>query len=183
MKHKDGSFRLKNWDYSQIGLYFITICTKDKEHFFGKIENEKMILNEIGGIAEANWRSIQMQFPNIETADFVIMPNHLHGILVIDGIVQVKIDCDGRAINREPTGGVTGNKNPMLHQNISTAVRWFKGKTTFEARKIESKFGFQPRFYDHVIRDQISFVKIQDYIQANPEMWHRDRNNKEGLKM
>ncbi|AFL80743.1 transposase [Aequorivita sublithincola DSM 14238] len=196
MKHKDGSFRLKNWDYSSMGLYFLTICTKDKEHFFGSIENEKMILNEIGEIFKMNWMEIEKQFPNIETADFVIMPNHLHCILIIDGIVPVKIIGDeGRAINRaatdvdlnsviyQKTGGITGNKNLMLHQNVSTAVRWFKGKTTFDSRKVDSKFGWQPRFYDHIIRNQRSLIKIQDYIHNNPKMWNRDRNNEEGLKM
>lgn len=88
MKHKDGSFRLKNWDYSNIGLYFLTICTKKKEHFFGNIENDIMVLNEVGLIVESNWRNIETQYSNIEIADFVIMPNHLHGILIIDGLKE-----------------------------------------------------------------------------------------------
>lgn len=180
MKHKDGSFRLKNWDYSNIGLYFLTICTKKKEHFFGNIENDIMVLNEVGLIVESNWRNIETQYSNIEIADFVIMPNHLHGILIIDGLKHLK--TNDFAID-EKTGGITGNKNPMLHQNISTAVRWFKGKTTFDCRKIKTKFGWQPRFYDHIIRNQTSFLKIQDYIQNNPKMWYRDRNNEAGLKM
>lgn len=200
MAYKNGSFRLKGWDYFSCGLYFITICTKDKEHFFGKIENDTMKLNEIGEIMEANWLSIEKQFPTIETADFVIMPNHFHGILIIDGLFYLKAINDGthginpvsisadintkvelpKSFNVEPNsklGGITGNKNPMLHRNISTAIRWFKGKTTFDARKINPDFAWQSRFYDHVIRSQTSFIKIQAYIKNNPKIWDRDRNN------
>jgi putative transposase len=207
MKHKDGSFRLKEWNYSNVGLYFITICTINKEYLFGKIENGKMFLNEIGTVAETNWQDIDKQFRNIKIADFVIMPNHLHGILIIDGLYSGDtnngnehaiddnvcpiddnvraIDVNVRAINRAPTktGGITGSNNPMLYQNISTAVRWFKGKTTFDCRKVNPKFCWQPRFYDHVIRNQQSFIKIQDYIANNPKMWERDRNNDSGLNM
>lgn len=183
MKHKDGSFRFKDWNYSDLGLYFLTICTHNKECFFGEIDNDEIILNEIGKIAQANWLAIDKQFPSIETANFVIIPNHLHGILIIDGIDHIKNTDDGNENNNKKSGGITGNKNPMLHRNISTAVRGFKGKTTFDCRKINSEFAWQPRFYDHVIRSQTSFIKIQDYIENNPKMWNRDRNYGMGIKM
>lgn len=88
MKHKDGSFRLKNWDYSNIGLYFLTICTKKKGYFFGNIENDIMVINEVGLMVESIWRNIETHYSNIEIVDFVIMPNHFHGILIIVGLKE-----------------------------------------------------------------------------------------------
>ena len=183
MAYKNGSFRLTGWDYSSWGLYFITICTRNKEHFFGEIENGIMMLNELGKITEANWLNIETQFPNIETADFVIMPNHLHGILIIDDCRRGINSASKSTESDSKIGGITGNKNPMLHRNISTSIRWFKGKTTFDSGKIREDFAWQPRFYDHIIRSQISFIKIQAYIENNPKMWGRDRNNEMGIKM
>ena len=183
MAHKNASYSLKGWDYSSCGLYFITICTKYKEHFFVKIENGIMIFNEFGKTTEADWLNIETQFPNIETADFVIMPTHLHVILIID---DSRREINSAPISTESDskiGGITGNKNPMLNRNISTAIRWFRGKTTFNFNKINKKFNWQPRFYNHIIRSQIAFIKIQIYIENNPKMWDRDRNNEKGIKM
>ena len=83
-KYRLESIRLQNWDYSWNGHYFITICTKEKQHFFGNIENEKIILNEIGKIAEKFWLEIPNHFSDVKLDEFVIMPNHVHGILIID---------------------------------------------------------------------------------------------------
>ena len=76
--------RLKNYDYSQNGYYFVTICVKDKIEYFGKIENNKMILNEIGKIANQCWLEIPKHFPDVKLDEHIIMPNHLHGIVVIE---------------------------------------------------------------------------------------------------
>ena len=124
---------------------------------------------------------------------FIVMPNHIHGIVIIDKPNDAKTDCGGAipcrdAINRvsnavngtktnNPTtpGGITGNKNPMLHDNLSRVVRWYKGRMTFECRKIEPSFQWQSRFYDHVIRDDKSFIKIAEYIRNNPLNWQKDK--------
>lgn len=88
--HKRRSVRLKNYDYSQEGLYFVTICCQDKEHFFGKIENGKMILNPIGKIVKQCWEEIPKHFPNVALHSFVIMPNHFQGIIEITANVGAK---------------------------------------------------------------------------------------------
>ncbi len=97
------------------------------------------------------------------------MPNHVHGIIEIN-------KNDGRdAINRVGTGGgITKNMNPMLHSNLSRILRWYKGRTTFEVHKINSKFSWQTRFHDHIIRDFDSYYRIEQYIQNNSIKWEKD---------
>jgi len=181
-KYRTKSLRKQRYDYSQDGAYFITICTKDKKNYFGKIENGKMILSDVGIIANKYWKEIPNQFVFVELDEFVIMPNHVHGILMINS--------NGRdAINRVSTdnGGVTGKNNPMLHNSISRFIRWYKGRCTFEINKLyknainrvstEIDFAWQSRFYDRIIRNDIELNKIREYIQINPREWDNDKNN------
>jgi putative transposase len=174
-KYRSESARLKNWDYGSNGAYFITICTKDREHYFGNIENKQMVLSEMGKLAHQFWEEIPTHFPFIELGNFVVMPNHTHGVLIIDKKTINGRDAINRAptINRVPTigGGITGNHNPMFHDNISRIIRWYKGRCSFEIRKIHADFGWQSRFHDHIIRNDISFNRIQHYIETNPENW------------
>ncbi|HNS42426.1 MAG TPA: transposase [Taishania sp.] len=187
-KYRIPSARLQNWDYGSNGAYFITICTQNREHFFGEIVDGKMQLNELGQLAEKYWLEIPDHFPFIELGNFVIMPNHTHGILILDSDSDTGSDTGSNcrdAINRvstigttadnTTTGGVTGNKNPMLHQNISRIIRWYKGRCSFEMRKIHADFAWQSRFHDHIIRDTPSFKRIQTYIDNNPMNWNKDK--------
>lgn len=110
------------------------------------------------------------------------MPNHTHGILIIDkngfnGGDAINPGFCGDAINRVPTigGGITGNHNPMFHDNISRIIRWYKGRCSFEIRKIHADFAWQSRFHDHIIRNDVSFNGIQNYIETNPENWKEDK--------
>jgi putative transposase len=200
-KFRIPSTRLQTWDYSKNGSYFITICTQNREHYFGKIENGNMQLSEIGKLAEQYWIEIPNHFPYIELGNFVIMPNHIHGILIID---NTKIPVETRfiasnnnennstqfiasnnnennetrliaSLRNEKNGGFSGEKNPMLNDNISKIIRWYKGRCTFECRKINSDFGWQSRFHDHVIRNSKAFDTIQNYIVENPLKWKEDK--------
>jgi len=136
------SARLQNWDYGSNALYFITICTKNRNHYFGKIQHDnnngldrnKLILSDMGLLAEKYWAEIPDHFPFINLDSFVIMPNHVHGILRIDKVTKSSVP---NLIN----GGITRNKNPMFHDNISRIIRWYKGRCTFELRKINLDFG------------------------------------------
>jgi len=181
-KYRIHSTRLKNWDYGWNAAYFITICTKNKECYFGNINNGKMILSELGITAEQYWNEIQKQFSYVRLDAFVVMPDHILGIIVIDknrpGYRFRCIRCRD-AINcvsttdtiPKKTGGITGNKNPMLNDNLSRIIRWYKGRVTFEIRKIQACFEWQPRFYDHIVRDDKSFLRIRKYINNNPANW------------
>lgn len=199
-KYRIPSARLQNWDYGSNGAYFITICTHKMQHFFGYVQDEKMHLNALGQIAHSVWEGIPKQFPFVELGNFVIMPNHMHGILIIDKNVETRLiaslpqiigenilPMDGiiiGAIHGENNpemgpnkiiGGCTGDHNPMLQENISRIIRWYKGRCSFEMRKIHADFQWQARFYDHIIRDSRAFETIQNYIEQNPAKWAADK--------
>ncbi len=190
------SARLKNWDYGSNAYYFVTICTLQRECFFGKVVDSKMIFNDIGNIARTIWNEISNQFPFVQLGTFVVMPNHIHGIIQIDKIdVDNNIDVRGRdAINRVSTaeetnrvstiedtttipnkpGGITGDYNPMLHKNLSRIIRWYKGRVTFESRKTVPNFQWQSRFHDRIIRDKNEWYAKTNYIKNNPKKWNDD---------
>ncbi len=225
------SARAEWWDYGNNAAYFVTICTGGREHYFGEIQNDIMYLSEMGKIAHQNWMEIPDHFSFIKLDVFVIMPNHIHGILVIDKtndpgrdaidrvsdtnpnwdsvksdeanqLDDVKSDASNQsdaanqsdainqsdaanqsdAINRVSTenkypGGITGKNNPMLFDNLSRAIRWYKGKTSFYCHKIHSDFTWQSRFHDHIIRDENEYWKIRQYILNNPKRWSEDKYN------
>ena len=180
-KYRNGTFRLQSWDYNSKGFYFITICTQNREHYFGEIQNGKMILSEIGKFAEKYWLEIPNQFSFIRLHEFVVMPNHVHGILEIKNDNNIGLIGCWDAINRVPTtnhteinGGFAGIKNPMFHDNISRVIRWYKGRCSFEMRKIHADFQWQKLFHDHIIRNQQSFENISRYIINNPKNWKGD---------
>lgn len=191
-KYTIPSARLQNWDYGANGSYFITICTNGMQHFFGEVVDKKMIFKSVGVLAEEYWKEIQKQFPYVELGNFQVMPNHLHGILIIDKSVVVTVETRFIASNSEENnlgetrliasvpeengiGGFAGEKNPMIADNISRIIRWYKGRCTFEMRKINPNFGWHSRFHDHIIRDSESFDRIQNYIEENPSKWNEDK--------
>lgn len=183
-KYRIPSARLQTWDYANNGAYFITICTKNSEHYFGKIENNEMQLSEMGKLAENFWLEIPNQFSFIELGNFIVMPNHIHGILIINNFVEKRFivsntknetfENEKQSIQSKQ-GGITGDKNPMFHNNISRIVRWYKGRCSFETRKLNLHFEWQPRFHDHIIQNSNSFEIIQNYIQENPSNWEKDK--------
>jgi putative transposase len=156
-KYRIEPARLKNWDYGNNASYFVTICSKNREHFFGKITDGKMILSGIGKNAQTYWEEIPIHFPYVILGPFVIMPNHIHGILIInkpetnphrrDAIHRVSNNHVSTPpistpVNPNPSipenrkpGGITGQHNPMNHQNIPRIIRWYKGRVTFESKK------------------------------------------------
>ena len=172
-KYRIPSARLQSWDYGKNGAYFITICTKDSLHFFGKVENGVMNFNENGNLAMHLWSEIPIHFPYTELGNFIVMPNHVHGILIIEKS-ENDIIFENKVLT-ENSGGFSGDKNPMLNENISKVTRWFKGRCSFEIRKITPHFGWHARFYDVIIRDSKRFEIIQTYIEQNPAKWSADK--------
>jgi putative transposase len=191
-KYRIESARCSKWDYSSNGWYFITICTRDRRHFFGHVKNGKMLLSDEGNIANTIWWDIDQKFSDIELNQFIVMPNHIHGLIGINRSTQ----SPGRdAINRVSTtnlvtndttnlmtndrfnrGGITGKHNPMLsNDSISKIIRWYKGRCKFEIGKICPEFAWHPRFHDRIVRDRIAFDRIRAYIQTNPNRWKIDK--------
>lgn len=187
-KYRIPSARLKDWDYGSNAPYFVTICTDNKICYFGNVKEGKMYLSDLGQLANKYWLEIENKFPFVVLDHFVVMPNHVHGIIHIDkplfdgrdAIYRVSNSADNPdAINRVSTvrkiGGVTGSNNPMLHENLSRFMNWYKGRCTFEMRKIYTKFSWQPRFHEHIIRNEEAYLKIVEYIQNNPRKWQEDK--------
>ena len=195
-KYRIPSARLQGYDYGQNGAYFITICTKNRFHYFGEIETVEMhhhtsesgapknVLSlgretqniaslqptPIGKIAIEYWQKIPQHFPFVILDEFQIMPNHIHGIIFIGKIETIK------------PGGYKNKFGPQSG-NLSSVLRGYKAgvKTFAITNKVE--FEWQSRFHDHIIRNENELNGIRKYIIENPENWNRDRNNNEGLLM
>ncbi|MEK6450015.1 MULTISPECIES: hypothetical protein [unclassified Myroides] len=168
-KQSRRSIRLKEYDYSEEGLYFITICCKDKKSMFGYVCNGAMILNEAGKYAQECWENIPDHFPNVRIDEFIIMPNHIHGILEI--MVRANNNSPLQRFENENT--VKGTKG-----TIGSIVRGFKiGVTKWMRLNTNIQDVWQRNYYDHIILTYNSYCSITNYIMCNPEMWHKDRFN------
>jgi len=198
-KYRIASARRPGWDYADTGYYFITICTSGDE-FFGNVVNDKdgearVGLSAVGEIADGLWREIPRHFDCVILDKYVVMPNHVHGIVIInDGHKNAhSIDAQCRdAINRVSTvdaingnclknkqkGGVTGKYNPMGKKSLSEIIRWYKGRCKFEINKTINDFSWQARYHDRIIRDAEELNRTREYIADNPKNWPLDKNNK-----
>jgi putative transposase len=170
-KYRIPSSRLQNWNYGWNGIYFITICTKDRECYFGDVVDfvgsQRFVqLYEIGRIARQYWSEIPSHFPFAELDEFVIMPNHIHGIIIIN-----KKD-DGR--NDEQTTVKRRNKFGPQSNNIASVIRGFKAAVKKYAIMNNIAFEWQSRFYDNIVQSDESFNRIRQYIQSNPSDWAAD---------
>ncbi|MFH0920858.1 MAG: transposase [Fibrobacterota bacterium] len=188
-KYRSESARLRNWDYSSNGYYFVTICTHDRKHHFGTINDGMVALSEMGDIADKYWREIPDHFSFAHSEGHVIMPNHVHGIVEIDVAESDRICRD--ANNRVPTdavpafapadapiaGGITKSHNPMLNPfSLSKIIRWYKGRVAFEINKniLAHDFRWQSRFYDSILKTDADLFRVKAYIVNNPHSWNND---------
>ena len=191
-KYRIPSSRAAFWDYSQNGAYFITICTKHRVHYFGDIEHQVMTLSPIGTNAQSCWYEIPQHFPFVELGPFITMPNHIHGIVIINKQVikmddtnimndaNVMIDANVETQNfaslqPPPPPPPNPNKFGPQSQNLASIVRGYKIGVTKNARQIHSDFAWQPRFHDHIIRDDSEYQRITDYIENNAQNWENDK--------
>ena len=190
------SMRLPSWDYSQEGKYFLTLCINQREHLFGKIENNRMVLNEYGWIVEKKWKELNKYFPEISLDAFVVMPNHFHGVIfirnkqkfpveVIHELPLKNIKPRNSAAIRELQlrgGGEQGKKSQstrrkMLIPKIIGRFKMQTAKTINIIRKTPSQSIWQRSYHDHILRSDNDLNRIREYIINNPLNWNRDRNN------
>ena len=156
------------WDYGNKGSYFVTLNTKNRNHFFGEIERGKMTQSELCLIAIKNWQEIPNKFNSIELGEFVFMPDHMHGVIHINESEHKEIiKCSEENIK----GGITGLMNPMLHENLGTVIRSFKAKTTFDCKKINPDFGWLSNYHERIVRNQQELQRIENYIRNNIKNW------------
>jgi len=177
-KYRIEPARLKDWDYSSAGAYFVTICTRNRDHFFGNIKNDCMILNEIGSIVEMEWiktPALRADM-NLTLDEYMVMPNHFHGIIFIGDNEYNRRDamhCVSTMRATEPDTGA--NKFGPQSKNLGSIARGFKSSVTTQARIINAAFCWQTRYHDHIIRDHASFLRIQHYIINNVKNWKDDK--------
>ncbi len=197
--HNRRSIRLKGYDYSQAGLYFITICSQDRECLFGEVENDEIILNDAGKIAKQCWLDIPEHFPNVVLHEYVIMPNHVHGIIeIVETVVGANI------VGAKNVGAYVGAKNfSPLHsprqqhssqrqqhssqrqqpterprgtsKTIGSMVRGFKiGVTKWMRQNTKTYDVWQRNYYESIIWNEQSYNRISEYIKNNPKNWQLD---------
>lgn len=201
-KYRVESTRLKSWDYSSNGAYYLTICVNDRRCIFGNINKGKLNLSSLGQIAEQCWQEIPNHFPFVQLDEFVIMPNHVHGIIIIKKTDETgptssvlpglsampvasmtpvsPVETQNFASQRSiPISQSVSKSQPSTKfgpqsKNIASIIRGFKIGVTKFAINNKITFKWQPRFYDHIIRDENDLNRIRQYIMDNPWNWNED---------
>jgi REP element-mobilizing transposase RayT len=169
-RHHRRSVRLKGYDYAGSGAYFVTICTQNHECLFGEIRDGRMILNDAGRMVQSLWDELPRHFPNVELDTFVVMPNHVHGIIWI-------IDVGRGTACRAPTVERFGQ--PVAH-SLPTIIRSFKSAVTKCVNAQRGTPGlpiWQRNYYEHIIRNDDELNRICEYIVNNPARWDNDVEN------
>lgn len=208
-KHHRRSIRLQGYDYSQEGLYFITICCQNRAYLFGKIVDGKMILNDAGLQAETCWQDIPNHFPNAILHEYIIMPNHIHGIIEFVGANKNSpnnnspnnnspnqtfsdngndVENNDKAKDLELVNG-TKNFSPLPNatwrspsKTIGSVIRGFKiGVTKWMRNNTTVANVWQRNYYDHIIRNEQDYERISEYIKNNPILWKEDRFYDNGI--
>ncbi len=221
-KYRIPSARLQSWDYRWAGAYFITICTKHRVHYFGEISNDitvetghalslqtaqpqpaspqnQMQLSHIGIIADILWYEIPNHSQNVELDAFVVMPNHIHGIIILNQNDGVDINgndggdrnCDGNCDGDVETGHALSLQPPQPPQppqtigqkrfqnigknSVSSIIGSYKSAVSKHAHRLGFIFEWQVRFHDHIIRDDEEYQRITNYINTNPDNWETDK--------
>ena len=179
--HHRRTIRLRDYDYSQSGAYFLTICIQDRECLFGNVVNGEMQLHEAGKAIQKWWDETAIKFKNIELDESVVMPNHFHGVIFIVG-ADLRVCPD---INNDDK-----NKGEHTGSPLHKIVQWFKTMTTNEYIRGIKLFDWSPfngklwqrNYYEHIIRNDAEMNRIREYILNNPLQWDSDSENPENVK-
>ncbi len=171
-KYRIESTRLQQWDYGWNAIYFITACTKNRVHSFGNVENGLMKLSDIGEIVQKEWiKSIELRPDmNLRIGEFVVMPNHFHGIIEIGKNEYNKFPDK---LEKQDEAGIKNRFGPQS-KNLASIMRGFKSSVTIQSRKIDPNFQWQPNYHDSIISDLNGFKAVTRYIKNNPSNWKED---------
>jgi len=176
-KYRIPSTRAKWWDYRSSAPYFITICTKNMKHLFGIIKDGEMHLNQLGTFAHNCFEEIPDHFPFAQIINFVIMPNHVHGLIQIhksvesiDPELNPDPDATYRSVKDESKAIISPKKG-----SLASIVRSYKSAVTKYANENNIPFGWQGRFHDHIVRNDGQLKRISEYISNNPKQWDKDK--------
>jgi len=181
--HDRRSIRLPYYDYAQAGAYFVTVCTESHACWFGCVADGQMRLNRLGEIADECWREIPVHFADVELDAFIVMPNHVHGIIVItDATGATSIRATHASPLRLPNGPKPRSIGTIIGSYKSAAskrineTRGTPGVRTTHASPLQV---WQRNYYEHIIRSQESLNRIRQYVMDNPASWMLDRENPE----
>jgi putative transposase len=206
-QHRRRSIRLKGYDYSRAGAYFVTAVAQGRACLFGDVVDNDMILNDAGRMVERWWWQLNDKFPTIVTDAYIVMPNHFHGIIVIVGAdSRVRPDPDPRVrpdpdprVRPDPDPRVRPDPDPRVRPDpdprttagghvvppLPTIVQWFKTMTTNEYIRGVKQLGWpafagklwQRNYFEHIVRDEQALERIRGYISGNPQRWSADEEN------
>jgi len=171
--HHRRSIRLRNYDYSRAGAYFVTVCAWKKECLFGEIKNGEMLLNKYGGIVMNCWDDLPNHYNHAQLDEFVIMPNHVHGIIVLNvgaGLKPALFDAQRAGFKPAPT----------KQHGLPEIVRAFKAFSSRRINDIRDTCGisiWQRNYYERIIRGEKDLHSIREYIRYNPLKWEEDEEN------
>ena len=165
--------RYKDFDYSKAGAYFVTTVTAGRRVWFGQIIQDNMIRNRLGEIVAETWLKMPKHYPHIRLGEWVVMPNHFHGIVFIDR--RNYIGKDSKLASK------INSKKDLTRHGLTEIMRAFKSFSSREINKISDqnpseKFAWQRSYHDRIIRDEDEYYAIEWYILQNPAQWHTDRN-------
>ncbi|MBE2217023.1 MAG: transposase [Ignavibacteria bacterium] len=187
-KYRVDSARLKGWDYSNTGLYYITICTHGMKKFFGEIVKGSVTLSDAGKIVEEEWLNNVVVRENVILDEYVVMPNHFHGIIALEKISDQSCPetnsgefetgrdhLETTQLHRQSCRVVsTGASKTLKPNSIGSIIGQFKSKCTKRIAVFKSSFRWQGRFHDRVIRSEKELDNIRAYIHYNPQKWSKD---------
>ena len=172
------AIRLKGYDYSRNGLYYVTICTKDRKRLFGEISDGKMMKNEFGEILESVWNGLPSHYPNIILHEHVVMPDHFHSIIQIDNEHNGGNASVGDGFKPSPTdmqpseSGTQPTKHGLTE--FVRALKTFSARKINELRNMQGTPVWQRNYYEHIIRNDDEYYKTVNYIRENPKKWESD---------
>ena len=183
-KYRIPSARAQWWDYGNDGAYLITICTKNRECCFGNVVDAKMQLSHIGLLADVFWHEIKNHAKNVRLDAFQVMPNHIHGVLILNGNER---ETDNSSVETTHALSLPPDSLPQppspgqkrfQHQGsntISSIIGSYKSAVTKHAHRLGYEFDWQHRFHDNIIRDEEAYIRIAHYIKNNPAKWDEDK--------
>jgi REP element-mobilizing transposase RayT len=182
MKSSRRSIRLPGYDYATAGLYFVTICSKDRRHLFSNVvraicirpEGPELELNQLGMIVQQEWMKSAEMRTDVELGEFVVMPNHFHAIIGLNGNAGIR-QIDIKAPSQTEIAGVCNTPLRSPSETIGSIVRGFKSAVTRQARQLGlAEDVWHRNYYEHIIRNEVSHNKIAAYIRNNPASWEED---------
>ena len=185
--HHRQSIRLKGYDYSQSGSYFITICARERECIFGEIKEGKTILSHLGQLVEQEWLALPHRFPHIDLDEYVVMPNHFHGIIHIVGAGLASAQIASAQIEEPQSTPEQLDTAPHISTlgDIICAFKSLVFKRHYDLIRNnhldEVAKCWQRNYWERIIRNHQEYNNIQNYIITNPERWSRDSDNLERL--